>query len=215
MSKPLDLQVLSPLATRRTGLSTMPRKYISSSPKDLLQPSPVGRVLCSLPISLISSSCGTSPPGEHPASLTVSERPWAQRRVHSKNLLVNDAPLSHVSQQPSCPNTSFQLPPENTVFSLLSVKIKPLLTPSRGKASHTTGTIHACIYLQPPTTGTCTTHPANLFLTSLGTRFTKTSPDLSGASVKKGIGVWFQSACLLQNVASDSQVNVANFMQFS
>lgn len=48
----------------------------------------MGRVLCSLLISLISSSCGTSPPGEHPASLLAGSlslnATWAQRKGAEK-----------------------------------------------------------------------------------------------------------------------------------
>lgn len=66
MCKPLSLQVLSPLGTRVSA--QCPENSFLHPPKDLLQPSPEGRALCSLLITLISSSCGTSPAGEHPAS---------------------------------------------------------------------------------------------------------------------------------------------------
>lgn len=42
LCKHLDLQVLSHLGHRRTALSMVPRSHISSSPKDLLQLSPMG-----------------------------------------------------------------------------------------------------------------------------------------------------------------------------
>lgn len=57
--------------------------------------------------------------------------------------------------------------------------------------------------------------PGNLFLTSQGPRLRKTSPDLSEAPCEERSWSPVKIRQFLQNVISDSQINLVNLMQFS
>lgn len=141
--------------------------------------------------------------------------------MQRKNLLVNNTLLPEISQQPSFTavshKTTLSIPTRKCGFHFAKCKNKTPLDSLKGQSqSH-----HRGPFIPAPTTGfcqvrgDCTTQPRNWFLTSQRTRLRKTSPDLSKGPREERNCSLVQIRQSLQNVVSDSRMNLVNLKQFS